>query len=51
MTREDAEILWAGTVFEPYLRQRGLDGGLIDFLLKIVADEIVKVVTRLDMVG
>ena len=50
MTREDvnAEIQWAGTVFEPDLRNRGFASGLIDVLLQIIADGIIDAQNRLN---
>ena len=49
MTREDmnAEHQWAGTVFEPDLRNRGLTSAVIDMLLQIIAIGIIDIENRL----
>ena len=53
MTREDvnAEIQWAGTVFEPDLRNRRFAEPLIDILLQIIADGVIDIQRRLDSVA
>ena len=47
----NAEIQWAGTVFEPDLRNRRFAEPLIDILLQIIADGVIDIQRRLDSVA